>query len=80
MQFDRQRIIASKSAVWRRSMPQWIRVDTIAKELDVSEATVRNWIREGKLKAAKFGRDYRIRKEDYEEFIQKHLNPNSEQK
>ncbi len=56
-------------------MPQWIKVETIAKELDVSEATVRNWIREGKLKAAKFGRDYRIRQEDYEEFIQRHLHP-----
>ncbi len=60
-------------------MPQWMRVETIAKELDVSEATVRNWIREGKLKAAKFGRDYRIRKEDYEEFIHKHLFPDTEE-
>lgn len=55
---------------------KWLRVEAIAKELDVAEGTVRGWIREGKLKAAKFGRDYRIRVEDYKEFIQKHLNPN----
>lgn len=53
----------------------WLRVEAIARDLDVSEGTVRAWIREGKLKGAKFGRDYRIRREDYEEFIRKHLNP-----
>lgn len=53
----------------------WLRVDAIAHDLDVSEGTVRGWIREGKLKGAKFGRDYRIRREDYEKFIEEHLNP-----
>jgi excisionase family DNA binding protein len=55
----------------------WLRVSEIAKDLDMSEETVRAWIREGKLKGAKFGRDYRIRREDYQEFILKHFPPGS---
>ena len=54
---------------------EWLTVEDIAKELRVHVGTVRGWIREGKLKAGKFGRDYRIRREDYEDFIQKHLHP-----
>lgn len=57
---------------------KWLRVEAIAHELDVSEGTVRGWIREGKLRGAKFGRDYRIRVEDYEKFIQERLNPDAE--
>ncbi len=56
----------------------WLRVSDIAKDLDMSEETVRAWIREGKLKGAKFGRDYRIRREDYQDFILKHFHPESD--
>lgn len=59
---------------------KWLDVPEIAKELGFAEGTVRAWIRDGRLKAAKFGRDYRIRREDYEEFIQKHLPPHEEEK
>jgi excisionase family DNA binding protein len=52
----------------------WLTVEEIANELRVNEGTVRGWIRNKKLKAAKFGRDYRIRRVDYEKFIQEHLN------
>lgn len=52
----------------------WLRVETIAKELDVAEGTVRAWIREGKLPALRVGRDYRIKREDYDEFIKKHYS------
>ena len=55
----------------------WLTVEEIADDLRVHVSTVRDWIKQKKLKAAKFGRDYRIRKEDYEEFIQKHLYPDS---
>jgi excisionase family DNA binding protein len=48
---------------------KWLDVPTIAKELGFSEGAVRKWIRDKKLKAARFGRDYRILKEDYEKFI-----------
>ncbi len=49
----------------------WLSVEDIASELDMSVTTVRGWIREKKLKAAKLGRDYRIRRADYEAFIEK---------
>jgi len=50
----------------------WLRVETIARDLDVAEGTVRAWIRDGLLKAAKFRKEYRVKREDYEEFIHKH--------
>jgi excisionase family DNA binding protein len=50
----------------------WLTADEIADDLRVHVSTVREWIRQKKLKAAKFGRDYRIKRVDYEEFIEKH--------
>ena len=50
----------------------WLRVEAIARDLDVAEGTVRSWIRDGLLKAAKFRKDYRVKREDYEEFIRNH--------
>ena len=49
---------------------QWLKVEDIARELDLHVNTVRGWIRDGKLKATKVGRDYRIKREDYEKFLQ----------
>ena len=40
----------------------------------MSATTVRGWIRDKKLKAAKLGRDYRVRRADYEAFIKKSFN------
>ena len=58
----------------------WMTVEQIAQDLQVHPTTVREWIRNKKLKAAKFGRDYRIKREDYEKFIEEHYNTDSEQK
>ncbi len=60
---------------YRLEEKNWLRVETIARDLDVSEGTVRSWIRDGLLKAAKFRKEYRIRREDYEDFIHRHLHP-----
>ena len=49
---------------------QWLSVDYIANELDVPADRVRAWIRNGRLQAYKFGRDYRIKREDYDKFIE----------
>jgi excisionase family DNA binding protein len=49
---------------------QWLKVEDIAQELDLHVNTVRGWIRDGKLKATKVGRDYRIKRQDYEKFLQ----------
>ncbi len=58
---------------------EWLTVEEIASDLRIKESTVREWIRRKSLKAAKFGRDYRIKRKDYEEFIEKHYNVNDEQ-
>ena len=49
---------------------EWLSVEDIAKELDVTIDTVRAWIRKRKLRAYRVGRDYRIKREDYEKFIE----------
>ena len=58
----------------------WMTVEQIAQDLQVHPTTVREWIRNKKLKAAKFGRDYRIKREDYERFIEEHYNTDDEEK
>lgn len=52
------------------NMPvEYLTVGQIAKELGMSVETVLRWIRKKQLKAYKLGRDYRIKKEDYQEFL-----------
>ena len=48
---------------------EWLSVDEIAKNLKMDVETVRNWIRRKQLKAYRFGRDYRIRREDFDAFV-----------
>lgn len=48
-----------------------ITVKEVAERLNVTGKTVTRWIEEGKLPAYRFGKDYRIRKEDFEDFIEK---------
>jgi excisionase family DNA binding protein len=70
-----------QSKLWRMLLNKdWLTADEIAEDLRVHVSTVREWIRQKKLKAAKFGRDYRIRRNDYEEFIEKHYTMDDEQK
>lgn len=49
---------------------EWLTVERIAKEVDVSEETVRNWIRKKQLKAYRLGRDYKIKREDFNKFLE----------
>ena len=53
---------------------EWMTVEEIAQDLRVKESTVREWIRQKRLKAAKIGRDYRIKREDYQKFINESYN------
>ena len=48
---------------------QYYTVEDIAKELEVSVDTVRNWIKAGRLEAFKVGRDYRISREQFQRFM-----------
>lgn len=47
-----------------------IKVSEVAEQLNVSMRTVTRWIEEGKLPAFKFGKDYRIKSEDLNRFIE----------
>ena len=58
---------------------EWMTVEEIAQELRVKESTVREWIRQKRLKAAKIGRDYRIKKEDYQKFINESYNTDEDE-
>jgi len=49
---------------------EWLSVDRIANELGVPADRVRAWIRNKRLRAFRFGRDYRIKQEDYSRFIE----------
>jgi excisionase family DNA binding protein len=48
--------------------------------LGVHEETVRTWIKQKKLIAYRFGREYRITPEDYQIFLEKHRTGDGEQK
>lgn len=49
--------------------PEWMTVEQIAKELGVHPDTIREYIRDGSLVAVQLKRTYRVRREDYEEFL-----------
>jgi excisionase family DNA binding protein len=48
---------------------EYLKVEQIADELGLSEETVLRWIRKKELKAYKLGKNYRVRREDYQEFL-----------
>ena len=45
-------------------------IKQIAKDLQVTTRTVYKYIREGKLKVYQFDRQYRVKEEDYQKFIE----------
>lgn len=47
----------------------FLSVDEVAQILKMDTETVRKWIRQKKLKAYRFGRDYRIRRDDFDQFV-----------
>ncbi len=49
-------------------------VHETAEQLKVKESTIRTWIREKKLRAIKFGREWRIAVKDLEAFLNEHAN------
>ncbi len=59
---------------------KWLSVQQVADEMQVSIDTVRNWINrpKNKLPAAKVGRDWRIKREDLDKFIEERMNVRNE--
>jgi excisionase family DNA binding protein len=51
-------------------MTQWLSVEEIAKELHVPVDTIRAWIRVKKLKAYRPGKEYRVKREDLDKFLE----------
>jgi excisionase family DNA binding protein len=49
-------------------------VPEVATSLQVTEKTVRAWIRDHKLTAIRVGREWRIREVDIQEFVDRHLS------
>lgn len=49
-------------------------VHETAEHLQVKESTIRAWIRNGKLRAIKFGREWRITIKDLERFLNENAN------
>jgi excisionase family DNA binding protein len=49
---------------------EWLSVEDIANDIGVTIDTVRAWIRQKKLRAYRVGRDYRIRRTDYNKFLE----------
>jgi len=48
---------------------QYYTIEELAKMLKVAYLTVYRWIQDGKLKAYKAGKQYRVKKEDLNRFI-----------
>jgi excisionase family DNA binding protein len=48
---------------------EYLTTEDIARHLDISVATVRRYIRTGKLAAVRLEREYRVRREDFEKFL-----------
>ncbi len=57
-------------------MPQeLLRVDQVAERLKLHVRTVRNYVRDGRLKAVRIGKQYRIAREDVEAMMGTRLAP-----
>lgn len=57
------------------SCARWLSGQDIAKELGIGYETVMTWIRQGKLPAQQFGRQYRIRREDFDAWATAQARP-----
>jgi len=51
-------------------MEEYLTVQAVSRSLNVSEQSLRLWIKKGKLKAIKIGRGVRISKSELERFLQ----------
>ena len=55
-------------------MERLLTIEEVAERLQHSVRTVREWLRVRKLRGVKTGRDWRVREQDLEEFIQSRLS------
>jgi len=55
-------------------MENLLTIAQAAERLQHSVRTVREWLRVGKLRGVKTGREWRIREQDLRDFVQTHLS------
>lgn len=77
--FVNQVIIAKKREGTLMSI-EWLSVDDIAKELDLTEDTIRNYIRTKQLVAVRIGNTYRIKREDLNRFLEERKTKKDDEK
>lgn len=51
-------------------MDEWLTLKQIADELKYHIETVREWVRTGQLTGYKMGRDYRVKRSDFNKFLE----------
>lgn len=59
----------------KKEVPTFYLTEEVAAMLRVSTMTIYRAIKAGKLKAYKFGKDWRIGKDDFEAFLKAHRSP-----
>ena len=52
-------------------MDKYLTVTEIAESLKIPTASIRDWLRRGYLKGVRLGRHWRIKEEDFQEFLKK---------
>ena len=50
--------------------PEYLKVEEVAARLKVQERTVRDWILRGELQAYKLGKEWRIRRDHFDEAME----------
>jgi excisionase family DNA binding protein len=53
--------------------PEYLKVEEVAARLKVQERTVRDWILRGELQAYKIGKEWRIRRDHFDEAMEARL-------
>ncbi len=61
-------------------MEPMLTVEEVARILNVSEASIRRWLRKGTLAGVQAGDQWRVSREDLEEYIRRHRNVPTEHK
>jgi excisionase family DNA binding protein len=61
------------------SQTEWLSVEQIAKELGLTEETIRTYIRSRQLTAYRVGNTYRIKREDLNKFLEKRKIPGEDE-
>ena len=50
--------------------PEYLKVEEVAARLKLREKTIRDWILRGELPAYKLGKEWRIRRDDFDQAMQ----------